>query len=146
MTASISTQADWFGNHVSATMSILGVHAPDSDGDLPVRGRTSAGWVRVETREPWGVRVFAYAATAVPARAAVLRELNAVEAADRLVRVHLTSDGTVVVDHLLLADAVGTDALRAVIAHVLEVADRVGPVLATVHGGRTPLSAPAVEG
>lgn len=145
MTATISTQAEWFDNYVSSTMSILGVHAPDGDGDLPVRGRTSPGWVRVETREPWGVRVFAYAATGVPARTPVLTELNAVEASDRLVRVHLTRDGIVVVEHLLLADAVGTDALRAVIARVLEVADRIGPMLATVHGGQVPLSPPTSE-
>lgn len=143
MTATISTQAEWFSNHVSATMSVLGVHEPDSDGDLPVRGVTSAGWVRAATQEPWGARVFAYAATGVPAKAAVYKELNVVTVTDRAVRVYLTPDGTVVVDQLVLADAVNTDTLRRAVKRVLKVADRLGPVLAAVHGGSTPL--PPIE-
>lgn len=137
MTASISTQQEWFSNYVSATMSILGVHAPDADGDLPVHGETCFGWVRVETVEPWGVRVFALAAHGVPEKAAVLKELNAVNLAERTVHTFLVA-GRVFVEHLLLADAVNTESLRAVIARVLTVADDLGLMLATVHGGSTP--------
>ena len=139
MTATLSTQAEWFSNYVSSTMSILGIHEPDGDGDLPVRGVTSAGWVSIETHQPWGARVFAYAATGVPAKLAVYKELHAAMAADRAVRVHLTAEGTVVVDQLVLADAVGTDTLRRAVKRVLKVADRLGPLLTAVHGGSVAL-------
>src|SRR3954451_22748483 len=109
MTATISTQQEWFSNYVSATMSVLGVHAPDRDGDLPVQGSTSRGWVRVQTDEPWGVRVFACAAYGVQAKVAVLKEINAVNLAVRGARVVLDKDGYVWVEYLLFADAVNTD-------------------------------------
>lgn len=141
MTATISTQHEWFSNYVSATMSILGVHAPDDDGDLPIHGKTSRGWVRVEAKEPWGVRVFALAAHGVPTKAAVLKEINAANLSVRGLRAVVTKDGNVYVDHLLLADAVNTDALRSVIGGVLELADELGPMLATVYGGSTPIAA-----
>ena len=139
MTATISTQQEWFSNYVSATMSTLGVHAPDADGDLPFTGDTARGWVRVETSEPWGVRVFAMAAYGVPSKAAVLREINAANLADRGVRVVLAPNGSVMVDFLVLADAVNTDTLRAVIGRVLTVADELGPMITAVHGGSTPI-------
>lgn len=140
MTATISTQQEWFSSYVSATMSMLGVHAPDADGDLPVQGGTSRGWIRVQTDEPWGVRVFACAAYGVPAKAAVLKEVNAVNLAIRGARVVLDEQGYVWVDDLLFADAVNIVNLRAVIRHVLEIADDVGLMLVAVHGGSTPIS------
>lgn len=76
MTATTSTQQEWFRNFVSATVSILGVHAPDADGDLAVSGETCMAWVRTKTSEPWGVRVFALAARNVPLKAAVYKEIN----------------------------------------------------------------------
>ena len=139
MSVTHATQQEWFSNYVSATMSILGVHEPDADGDLPVSGDTCLAWVRVETREPWGVRVFAVAALDVPEKLAVLKEINAANRADRAMRVYRVPNGRVVVDHLLLADAVTTDNLRSMIGRVLTVADELGPMLATVHGGRTPV-------
>lgn len=140
MTATISTRHDWFSNYVSATMSMLGVHAPDDDGDLPFHGKTSQGWVRLDVKEPWGVRVFALAAHGVPAKAAVLKEINAANLSVRGLRAVLTKDGNVYVDHLLFADAVNTDNLRSVIGGVLELADELGPMLATVYGGSTPIA------
>ena len=139
MPVTISTQQEWFSNYVSATMSILGVHAPDADGDLPVPGETCLAWVRTETSEPWGVRVFAMAARDVPLKAAVYKEVNAANTADRAMRVVLSANGSVMVDHLLLADAVNTDNLRLVIGRVLAVADRLGLLITAVHGGTTPI-------
>jgi hypothetical protein len=139
MTATISTQQEWFSNYVSATMSILGVHEPDADGDLAVSGETCLAWVRTETSEPWGVRVFALAARDVPLKAAVYKEVNAANTADRAMRVVLAANGSVMVDYLLLADAVNTDNLRAVIGRVLTVADQLGPMITAVHGGTTPI-------
>ena len=144
MTGTISTQHEWFSNYVSALMSTLGVHAPDADNDLPVRGTTSRGWVRVETKEPWGVRVFALAAHGLPEKAAVLKEINAVNRSVRGIQAVLTKDGNVWVEYLVLADAVNTDTLRVVIGRVLEIADDVGLMLATVYGGTTPISSEAL--
>src|SRR3954451_3398198 len=100
MTATISTQQEWFSNYVSATMSVLGVHAPDADGDLPVHGDMCTAWVRVETEEPWGVRVFALAAQGVPEKVGVLKELNALNLADRTLHAFLVK-GRVFVEYLL---------------------------------------------
>lgn len=143
MSVSPATQHDWFNHVVSALMATILPEpwAPDSDGDIPVRGDTAQAWVRVEAREPWGVRVFALAAVGVPVKAAVLREINAANVADRGVRVVLTPTGSVIVDYLLFADAVSQDNLRAVLGRVLAVADEIGPVLAAVHGGSTPITA-----
>ena len=54
-------------------------------------------------------------------------------------RVFLAPTGHLVVDYLLLADAVNTDNLRAVITRVLKVADELGPMITAVHGGTTPI-------
>ena len=142
MSVTATTQHDWFNNFVSATMAMILPEpvVPDTDGDIPVHGTTAEAWVRVEAREPWGVRVFALAALGVPAKAAVLREINAVNLADRGVRVLLAPNGSVMVDYLLFADAVTQDNLRAVLGRVLSVADEIGPLLAAVHGGSTPIS------
>jgi hypothetical protein len=115
------------------------VHAPDDDGDLPIHGRTSVGKVRLDLKEPWGVRVLALAAQGVPAKAAVLKEINAANLSVRGIRVVLRKDGNVWVEYLLFADAVSTDNLRSIIGGVLELADEIGPMLATVHGGSTPI-------
>src|SRR4051794_10541805 len=145
MSVTATTQHDWFHNFVSAMMAMILPEpvVPDSDGDIPVHGDTALAWVRVEAREPWGVRVFALAALGVPSKAAVLREINAVNLADRGVRVVLTTAGSVMVDYLLFADAVTQDNLRAVLGRVLSVADEIGPMLAAVHGGSTPITTQA---
>jgi hypothetical protein len=52
----------------------------------------------------------------------------------------LAKDGNVWVEYLVLADAVHTDNLRLVITKVLQVADDLGLMLATVHGGSTPIT------
>ena len=126
-------------------MSILGVHAPDDDGDLPIHGKTSRGKVRLDIKEPWGVRVLALAARGVPMKAAVLKEINAANLSVRGIRVVLRKDGNVRVEYLLFADAVTTDNLRSVIGGVLELADELGPMLATVYGGSTPITPSAAS-
>ena len=59
--------------------------------------------------------------------------------ADRAMRIFLVPQGQLVVDYLVLADAVNTDALRGVIRRVLQVADELGPMITAVHGGTTPI-------
>lgn len=142
MSISTSTQRRWFQTYVESLMTaIMGepAHA-DPDGDFPVHGHTAQAWVRPATAEPWGVQVFALAAQNVPGRAAVLQEINEINGSDSAIRVALHS-GAVMVDYRLFANAVSEDNLRAVIGRVLAVADRIGPVLAAVHGGTTPIAA-----
>jgi len=133
-----STQRRWLRSHVTSllrTMTGEPVTA-DGDGDYPVRGATSQGWVRLRTGDPWGVHVFAYGARGVPARAAVLREINEQNAANLGTRVYWV-DGLVVVDCFVFADAVTEETLTAVLGRVLHLADSIGPVLTALHGGST---------
>ena len=141
MTVTISTQQEWFSNYVSATMSILGVHAPDADGDLAGPGRDVPGvGPRSRPRALGRARVRAGGATACPPKAAVYKEINAATWPTAACGSSWPTNGSVMVDYLLLADAVNTDNLRAVIGRVLEVADELGPMLAAVHGGSTPIA------
>ena len=143
MSVSTSTQRRWFKNYVQSLMTAIVEEpvTPDGDGDFPLHGQTAQAWVRPATAEPWGVVVFALAAQDVPLRAAVLREINEINGSDAAIRVAFHPPGSVMVDYRLFADAVTEDNLRAVIGHVLAVADRIGSMLTAVHGGTTPLAA-----
>jgi hypothetical protein len=143
MSVSTTTQRRWFRSYVQSLLVAIMEQPvePDADGDFPVHGHTAQAWVRPATGEPWGAQVFALAAQKVPMRAAVLREINEVNASDAAIRVAFHDPGSVMVDYRLFADAVTEDNLRAVVGHVLAVADRIGPLLTTVHGGATPITA-----
>ena len=138
-----STQRRWLRSHVSGIVTALtGEPATtDSDGDHPVRGTTSQAWVRLSTGDPCGLHVFAYAARDVPARAAVLRELNQHNGGRLGTRVAWADGGLVLVDSFLFADAITEETLTVVIRRVLALADQIGPVLTAVHGGTTYLEA-----
>lgn len=137
-----STQRRWLRSHVASIVtSMTGEPATtDSDGDYPVRGTTSQAWVRLTTGDPCGVHVFGYAARDVPGRAAVLRELNQHNWGRLGTRV-AWSDGLVLVDSFLFADAITEETLTLVLRRVLALADQLGPVLTAVHGGTTYLEA-----
>ncbi len=142
MSVTDTTQHQWFRSYVQTLMSAI-LEEPaqqDADGDYSVQGETAQAWVRVDTNEPLGVQVFAIAATGVPAKLGVLREINDANLADPAIRVVLPPHGSLMVDYRLFADAVTEDNLRAVIGRVLAVADRIGPLVTTVHGGSTPIS------
>lgn len=143
MSVSTDSQRRWFIQHVQSLMTAILDEPvePDSDGDFAVVGTTSLLWVRPVARDPWSVQVFATAAYGVPGRAAVLQEINEVNGSDPAVRVAWHAPGGVTVDYRLFADAVTEDNLRAVVGRVLNVADRIGPMLTAVHGGTTPRTA-----
>lgn len=109
----------------------------DPDGDYPFRAVTSMCWVRVE-RDPSAVRVFAYAATGVKRSAKLLTELNELNRSARWVTLHWYA-GTVVVERALATTEVDRDSLRFALEAVVSVADEIGPMVAAVHGGGTPL-------
>jgi hypothetical protein len=95
--------------------------------------------VRPEVSGLWGVHIFVCAAHGVPARAATLKEINEINLAEPLVKL-LLHEGTVTATLRLVADAVTAENLAGALSRVLQVADRVGPLLVAVHGGQTPLS------
>jgi hypothetical protein len=140
----------WFHNYVRDVLGEVVDHPvlADSDGDFPVHGETSTGWVRPEPTTPWGVQIIVYAALAVPVKAATLKEINQINLAERLVKVVLLPEGVVVVNLRLFADAVTEENLGGALIKVMQVADRVGPLLVAVHGGHTPIpmtSQPALD-
>jgi hypothetical protein len=137
----IEAQALWFKSYVQTLLTKMLGHdvEPDSDGDFPVRGETAYGWVRAEAAGLWGVHIFVYAAHGVPAKAALLKEINEINLTEPLVKL-LLHDGTVLVTLRLLADAVTPENLEGAVSRALQVADRVGPLLVAVHGGQTALS------
>jgi len=141
MNVTTTTQRRWFASYVESLMSAI-LEEPaerDSDGDIPIHGETSQCWVRADAREPWGVQVFALAAHGVPIRAATLREINDINATYTAIKIAIHAGGSVMVDYRLMADAVTEDNLREAISRVIMVADEIGPMLSTVHGGQTPI-------
>ena len=135
------TQTLWFKSYVRTLLTEILEHdvEPDSDGDFPVRGETSNGWVRPEVSGLWGVHIFVHAAHGVPGKAAVLKEINEINLTEPLVKL-LLHEGVVMATLRLLADAVTAENLEGALSRVLRVADQVGPLLVAVHGGQLPLS------
>lgn len=79
----------------------------------------------------------AIAASGVPDKVAVLREINDVNMVDPTVTVFRRADGTIQVFYRMVAEAVTPQNVGAAMMQVLHVTDKIGPMLATVHGGTT---------
>jgi hypothetical protein len=71
--------------------------------------------------------------------ARLLAELNDLNRSARWVTLHWY-DGLVVVDRALATTEVDRDSVRFALEAVVSVADEIGPMIATVHGGATPLT------
>lgn len=110
----------------------------DEDGDYLFRGTTCAGFVRIEAVKPPMVRVFAIAARDVPRSAKLLGELNDVNSRSRFSWASWTG-GTVVVEQAIHVSALTRGSLRHALNAVTSTADDVGPMIAAVFGGETPL-------
>lgn len=109
----------------------------DQDGDYPFRHGTAICWVRVSAA-PWQeVRVFAHAALGVKRTAKLLAEINDINVRSRWVSVYLQDD-IVVVSGALHWTAVNRPALSDLLRAASHVADDIGAMIATVHGGATP--------
>lgn len=108
----------------------------DGGGDYPYRYGTASCWVSVKA-DPPVVRVFGYAARDVKATAAVLREVNDLNARSRWTKVLLEA-GIVQTRVDLHWSAVDRPALARAVHAVGQVADDVGAMLVSVHGGQTP--------
>jgi hypothetical protein len=109
----------------------------DADGDYPFQAKASVGWVRIETQHPTLVRVFAHAAYDVKRSAALLQEINAVNARARLATV-CWSHGVVSVHGALPVDAISRTTLAMMLDTVTSVADDISELIAAVFGGHVP--------
>ncbi len=114
----------------------------DDDGDVPFAHGTARYYatVRADGRK---VKVWSHAVTGVKVSAAVLREVNAANAALETARVVAVGD-RVIVEGVLPVDGLTPPDLRDLCVEVGVTADRVGQLIAAVHGGRVGL--PAEEG
>jgi hypothetical protein len=116
----------------------------DPDGDYPFSNGTSTCYVRVQGGDPIAVRVFAYAVIGVKSSAKLLAELSDLTSRTRMAYVFWSSDA-VIVSQVLHIDSVNRKALRYACNHVSFIANDVGPMLATVFGGETPIEVGGTE-
>jgi hypothetical protein len=111
---------------------------PDRDGDYPFQTKSCVGWLRIEPQRPLLVRVFAHAAYDVKRSAALLQEINALNARSRLATV-CWSDGVVSVHSALPAEVIDRATLALLLDTVRCVADDIGELTAAVFGGQLPI-------
>jgi hypothetical protein len=114
----------------------LGQVRRDEDGDYPFRYGTAVYYVRVLDRDPAVLRIFAIAVHDLDCSPGLLEELNEINANVAFARV---SHGSrqVWVEAELWADNLDAFVLGMTCERVGELADRIGPSLATLFGGLT---------
>ena len=105
----------------------------DGDGDLPFPCGTAMFYVSV-VREGRFVRVWSRAVAGIEVTKRVLREVNEVNAGCTLARVH-ASGSSVWVEGYLPVDTLVPRDLAGLCFEVGTTADRLGSMLAAVHGG-----------
>lgn len=119
----------------------------DADGDLPFTNGTAVFYVSVVGGGRL-VRVWSAAVQGLAVTKPVLREVNDANAALVLARAWVQGSG-VMVEGCLPVETVRAEDLRALCAEVGATADRLGSMLAAVHGGQVVLpvgaSGPAEE-
>ena len=105
----------------------------DEDGDLPFTCGTARYWVTVRSvgRK---VKVWSTAVFGVKPVAAVLREVNEVNAGLQHSRAYV-SQHRLVVEGVLPVDGLTPEDLRDLCVEVGGVADQVGQMISAVHGG-----------
>lgn len=109
---------------------------PDADGDYPVRYRSALYYVRLVGDGHVDVQVFAVAVDSVDASPELLAAINDINTQVRFVRVfHVQRQ--VLVEADIVGDAIEPSGFYTACEAVATVTDRVGPLLAAEHGGRT---------
>ena len=105
----------------------------DADGDLPFPFGTAMFYVSV-VRDGHLLRVWSQAVAGIHVNKAVLREINAANSHLVLARAYAT-ESAVVVEGCLPVETLRAIDLRAVCYEVGMTADKLGSLLAAVHGG-----------
>ncbi len=137
-----TAQLTWITSHVERCLQQVFDSCDlktDSDGDWPYRWGTAMCWVSVMPDEPHFVRVFSHAAYGVRRSAKLLAELNEVNGRATTANVYW-NDGMVMVEQALHPAGVTVETLRQAYASVGQVADDIGHLIASVHGGATPFA------
>jgi hypothetical protein len=137
-----TAQQTWITSHVERCLQQVFDNpdlVTDPDGDYPYRCGTAACWVSVNGQEPHFVRTFAHAAFGLRPTAKLLRELNDINTRTTTPHAYLT-DGVVVVEQTLHPAGVTPESLRQAVGSVGQVADDIGHLIASVHGGATPFA------
>lgn len=129
----------WLVSHVAVIMSqkVGELALPNLGGGFQVQGVLSHGSLRPIFIEPWGVRVDILAAVDLPSKVAVLRELNDLCRVDPLIKWSLDWDGTAIASTFVVAGAL-ENYLEPMVSRAIDAADEYGPMLVSIHGGRTP--------
>lgn len=116
----------------------------DDDGDYVFPSGTALCWVSVLEGEVPMVRVTAHAAYGIRSSAKVLRELNDIQARLLSASIRLAGD-VVVVSQTLSPIGLTQPVLAQALAAVGGVAADIGPLLAAVFDGATPLDQAAAD-
>lgn len=111
----------------------------DHDGDYPYNSGSASCWIGIDPGDPPLVRATACAAVNVKRSGKLLAELNELNARCRTARVYWQG-GSVMVEQSMLAHTVDRRSLAQAGQSVAAVADDIGPMIATVFGGHTPLA------
>jgi hypothetical protein len=128
-------------SHVEAALRELrhwSTPEPDADGDYPFRADTSACWVRIVGGPDPSVQVFGHAANDVPRSAKMLAEINELNRQSRWTKVFWIN-GCVISEATLHWTLVDAPSLDRVMGATCAVCDDIGPMIAAVFGGETPL-------
>lgn len=106
----------------------------DHDGDLPFRAGTAAYFVSVRP-DGQKVRAWSMVVRGIKVNAAVLREINEVNAGLETCRMFAVND-RVIVEGILPVDGLTPETLQELCLEVGVTADQVGQMMAAVHGGQ----------
>ena len=131
------TYEDMARSHVTALVrEAFGLEdvVVDEDGDIPFPCGTALSYASV-VREGRLLRVWSRAVAGVHVGKQVLREINDANANATLVRVYATGSA-VWVEGSLPVECLRVPDVRALCLEVGTTADRLGSLLATVHGGQ----------
>jgi hypothetical protein len=116
----------------------------DLDGDYPFSRGTSMCFVRIERGKPRAIRVFSIAVVSIERSGKLLKELNDINGRTRFVFVRWQGD-TVIVEQTIALDGLTRGSLRQACDSVAYVSDDIGPMIAAVFGGNTPIDVDAAQ-
>lgn len=112
---------------------------PGPDGDYCYQIGSATCYIGLSAGEPPLVKVVACAALDVKKTAKLLAELNALNTRCRTVHVYW-QNGSVIVERAMFAHSVDRRGLAQASGSVATVANDIGPMIAAVFGGCTPIA------
>lgn len=128
----------WIRSHVERCLQQIWGHEPqpDDDGDIAFRYGSGEGWVMVCPGSPPTVHVFAHVVENVRRTGKLLVELN--ESQRAVGPALFWHEDTVIAHEVLSPHGLTAESLSMALTDVGDLANHLGPLLASVHGGSTP--------